>query len=247
MDGNRRWARNRGLDVIHGHSEGALKLVEIVQWWMEHNGGKLRYMTVWAFSTDNFNRPASEVDGLMKLIGRELQRLVHFPHVHMFRIRISVVGDRSRLPQSLIDGIKAIEHATASYDSFFWQIAVAYSGQGEIVSSVRDALMTSVVENSGSGQCDMTAAGPSGPSLADRLAKLDTGAISQCTYNGRLGFPRANAILRTGGDWRTSGFMLWDTQYAELFFSKKMWPDIKEWDFLNMLVDYNKREIRHGK
>ncbi|RUS32895.1 putative undecaprenyl diphosphate synthase-domain-containing protein [Jimgerdemannia flammicorona] len=227
MDGNRRWARVRGMEIIHGHVKGAWKLLEVLGWWMEHHRGNLKYMTFWTFSTDNFNRPESEVNGLMRLLASELGGLLYNSYIHFFKIRVVVIGDRSRLAQSLVDIIEEVECATAKYDSFFWQIAVAYGGQDEIVTSVNATLKAN--------------------HSSATLAMLSANEISRYTYNGRLGYPRVNIILRTGGDHRTSGFLLWDSQYAELKFSSKLWPEFEESDFVAALVDYSKRDIRLGK
>ena len=146
MDGNRRFARARGQPVIIGHTKGAETASKVLEWWLRfipntscYAAGTLpRYLTCWAFSSENFNRNSDERDALFQLMAGEFKSLAFTSMVHLFQIRVQIIGSqRHRLPVELLDTIDMLQETTAMYDHLFLQIAVGYGGRDEIVTSVR--------------------------------------------------------------------------------------------------------------
>ncbi|CAK5283454.1 unnamed protein product [Mycena citricolor] len=223
MDGNRRFARRRKEQVIAGHRTGAVTASRVVEWWLRHRDIGPQYLTCWAFSSDNFARPAAERDGLFGLMTSEFKALAFSSVVHLYRIRITFIGSenaRTKLPPTLVEAMELVEQVTRGYDSLFLQIAVGYGGREEIVDAVN--------------------------SLHNRQERISEASISREMYGRGCGIPPVDLIVRTS-EKRTSGFLLWDSQAAELHFIDKLWPELSELDWLQTLDAYAKREIRGGK
>ena len=149
MDGNRRYARNLGKPVIVGHQHGAQTAGNILEWWLRfmpntatysQSGPGPQYLTVWAFSAENFKRSQEELDGLFCLMAAEFKSLAFTSIVHLFQIRVRVIGSREGLPQELLDSIELLEESTRMYSRLFFQVAVGYGGRDEIVQSVKSVL-----------------------------------------------------------------------------------------------------------
>ncbi|KAF7334704.1 Alkyl transferase [Mycena venus] len=229
MDGNRRYARQLGQPVLAGHAKGAATASKVLEWWIRHlppavnhpSSGFPKYMTCWAFSSENFHRRAAERDGLFALMTDEFKSLAFTSLIHLFRIRVSFIGaDRHKFPPELCQAMIFAEEATEKYDSLFLQIAVGYGGREEVVSAVRH--------------------------LIAEGKEITEHNISEETYCQRRGVPPVNLIIRTS-ERRTSGFFLWDTQTAELHFVDKLWPQLTELDWLHAIESFTRREIRGGK
>ncbi|CAK5267944.1 unnamed protein product [Mycena citricolor] len=223
MDGNRRFARRRNEQVIAGHRTGAVTASRVVEWWLRHRHIGPRYLTCWAFSSDNFARPAAEQDGLFGLMTSEFKALAFSSVVHLYRIRITFIGSanaRTKLPPTLVEAMDFVERVTCGYDALFLQIAVGYGGREEIVDAVK--------------------------SLQDRQERISEASVSREMYGRGRGIPPVDLIVRTS-EKRTSGFLLWDSQAAELHFIDKLWPELSELDWLQTLDAYAEREIRGGK
>jgi undecaprenyl diphosphate synthase len=146
MDGNRRYARQLGQPVLAGHAQGAVTASKVLEWWIRHlprtinhaSSGLPKYMTCWAFSSENFSREAGERDGLFALMAAEFKSLAFTSMVHLFRIRVSFIGDdRRKFPPELRQAMALTEKVTSTYDALFLQIAVGYGGREEVVSAVR--------------------------------------------------------------------------------------------------------------
>ncbi|KAF8075737.1 Decaprenyl diphosphate synthase-like protein [Lyophyllum atratum] len=229
MDGNRRYARTMGQSVRVGHQRGALTAVNVLQWWLRfmpntatytHPGPGPQYLTLWVFSTENFKRPKEEVDVLFRLMTVHFNSLAFTSSIHLFQIRVRIVGNRERLPRELVDAIELLEDMTRRYSRLFLQIAVGYGGRDEIVHSVR--------------------------SVIARGVEVTEGSISQGTFCSQMGVPPVELIVRTS-ERRTSGFFLWDTQTAELHFLDKLWPQLTEGDWLDAIASFSQREMRNGR
>lgn len=180
MDGNRRFARARGTAVINGHIKGVETASNVLMWWLKflpyarnHKCGAYpKYLTLWAFSSDNFKRPKEEVDGLLRLMTAEFKSLAFASLIHLFKIRVRVIGgDRSQFPVELVNVIKLLEESTREYDYLHLLIALGYGGREEIISSVQRVLKRGLEIN------EMT--------------------IGSETYCGRINVPPVDLIIRT--------------------------------------------------
>ncbi|PPQ78863.1 hypothetical protein CVT25_002431 [Psilocybe cyanescens] len=229
MDGNRRYARNLGQPIIVGHQRGAQTAGNILEWWLRfmpnaakysHKSLGPQYLTVWAFSAENFKRTQEELDGLFRLMTAEFKSLAYTSIVHLFQIRVRVIGSRDGLPRELLDSIELLEETTGMYSRLYLQVAVGYGGRDEIVRSVNSALA--------------------------RGEEITEDAISRGTFCASVGVPPVDLIVRTS-ERRTSGFFLWDTQTAELHFINKLWPELNEGDWLDAVASFAVREMRGGK
>jgi undecaprenyl diphosphate synthase len=217
MDGNGRWATRRGLPRTAGHRAGVKALTRIVEAAPQLGVKKL---TVFAFSSDNWRRPAAEVDALMRLfssyLGNEAERQARKG------TRLTVIGRRDRLPSGLSDEISRVEAATADGDRLHLRVAVDYSA--------RDAISRILVAGSGRD-----------PPSRDRIGRL----ISQSAEDDASG-PDVDLLIRTGGEKRLSDFLLWECAYAELAFLDVMWPDFTPTNLAGVIADFRSRERRFG-
>jgi undecaprenyl diphosphate synthase len=215
MDGNGRWARARRLPRALGHRAGAKTLDRVLHWCREAG---IRYLTVYAFSTENWSRPADEVSALMRLlsdyIGEKTDELV------ANRIRFRVVGRRSDLSASLRDEIAALEEKTKGGD-FTLVVALSYGGRDEIVRAVR-------------AFCANRAPGE----------EPTEEALSRCMDAPDV--PDPDLIVRTSGELRTSNFLLWQSAYSEYYFTPVLWPDFDRAEFDRALASFAGRERRRG-
>jgi short-chain Z-isoprenyl diphosphate synthase len=227
MDGNRRFARLAGSTLLDGHHRGADKLQEVLDWCQRL---EVRVVTVWCFSLDNFQRSASEVKGLLRLFEDKTRAMVHDDTLHQRGIRVRFIGEIERLPASLRKEIEKVEAATADYREFQLNIAMAYGGREEITEAFRRFF------------ADRAA---SGDSVETILARLDASVIEPYLYTS--GQPEPDLILRTSGEVRLSGFLLWQSAYSEYYFADACWPALREIDFLRALRAYHVRQRRFGR
>jgi short-chain Z-isoprenyl diphosphate synthase len=228
MVGNRRFARTRALlTILEGHARGADKLEEVLNW-CEETG--VRIVTVWIFSLDNFNRSAPEVDGLMRLFEKKFLELVTHPRVHQNQIRVRTLGQTGRLPAPVREAIREVEQATAHYTRRVLNVGVAYGGREEIVEAFRGYIQ------------DRAAAGVPAAEIA---AGLTAGAIEPYLYTSHV--PDPDLIIRTSGEVRLSGFLLWQSVYSEFYFCDTNWPAFRKIDFLRALREFNDRQRRYGR
>ncbi|MDI6819500.1 MAG: polyprenyl diphosphate synthase [Candidatus Hodarchaeaceae archaeon] len=220
LDGNRRFAREAGLEEWRGHVLGAEKLEEVLGWCQELG---IKYGTVYAFSTENFNRPSKEVEALMDLFAERFEKIA--TDVHKNKVRIRVIGDLSRLPERVVAAIKKAEEATRDHDAYFLNVAIGYGGRAEIVSAVRRI-------------CERVKGGELKPE------DIDEPLIGSHLYTA--GEPDPDLIIRTSGEERLSGFLLWQSAYSELYFCEANWPEFTRIDFLRAIRTYQGRERRFG-
>jgi short-chain Z-isoprenyl diphosphate synthase len=228
MDGNRRFARDLGsTQVSMGHARGAEKLQQVLSWCYET---EIPVVTVWSFSLDNFHRDTSEVEALFQLFEDKTRELAQHSEVHKNDVRVRYIGKIDLLPPSLQEAIRAAEEATAHYDRFHLNIAMAYGGREEITDAFRHYLEAEAAE---------------GKSLAEVAKSFDDRAIEPHLYTS--GLPEPDLILRTSGEVRLSGFLLWQSCYSEFYFCDTYWPAFRKIDFLRALRSHHQRQRRFGR
>ncbi|SFR52462.1 polyprenyl diphosphate synthase [Halogeometricum limi] len=220
QDGNRRYARSRGDDAPDGHREGA-KTTERVLDWCDESG--VEELTLYAFSTENFDRPQEELDPLFDLIEGKLYEFADAERVHDAEVRISAIGEVERLPDRLRQAVDYAEGRTSDYDNFRLNIALAYGGRAELLGAVRN-----VAEDVESGE--LAAEDVSVEEIDDRLCRQPARDV--------------DLIIRTGGDERTSNFLPWHANgnEAAVYFCAPYWPEFSKVDFLRGLRTYESRE-----
>ena len=223
MDGNRRYSKLQGnIDVVKGHEIGVDTLEKVLDWSIELG---IEIITVYAFSTENFNRPEHEVEGLMNLFVKNFKRLVDHPKIHNNEVKVKVVGKLDLIPESVRDAIKEAEDATAHYNKRLFNIAIGYDGRLEIIDSVKK-----IIEQVQAGEIS--------------IDDVDEDLISKNLYTEGLEDP--NLIIRTSGEERLSGFLLWQSSYSELYFCETLWPELRKVDFIRAIRSYQERERKFG-
>ena len=223
MDGNRRYSKLQGnMDVVKGHEIGVDTLEKVLDWSIELG---IEIITVYAFSTENFNRPQHEVEGLMNLFVKNFKRLVDHEKIHNNEVKVKVVGRTELIPESVRDAIKEAEDATAHYDKRLFNIAIGYDGRLEIIDSFKK-----IIEDVQAGKIT--------------IDDVDEDLVSKNLYTGGLDDP--NLIIRTSGEERLSGFLLWQSSYSELYFCETLWPELRKVDFIRAIRSYQERERRFG-
>lgn len=228
MDGNRRFARESGLkSASDGHARGAEKLREVLSWCYELG---IPVVTVWSFSLDNLSRDTSEVEALLHLFERETRRLAEHSEVHTNQVRVRYLGKLEVLPESLREAIEHAEETTRSYERFQLNIAMAYGGREEITDAFRGYL----------AEC-----AKNGKTLAEALASFDDRAVESFLYTS--GLPEPDLIIRTSGEVRLSGFLLWQSAYSEFYFCDTHWPAFRKIDLLRAVRSYHQRQRRFGR
>ncbi|MBQ9034132.1 MAG: isoprenyl transferase [Lachnospiraceae bacterium] len=220
MDGNGRWAKRRGLPRTAGHAQGARTVEQILED-ADHMG--IRYLTVYAFSTENWSRPDSEVKALMNLLRTYMK--TSLAKCAKNNVRIRVIGDKSRLDKDLQASIANLERETASNTGIGFQIAINYGSRDEMVRAVQAAAQK--VKDGELKPEDITE-----NFLSD---SLDT-----------CGIPDPDLLIRTGGEQRISNFLLWQTAYSELYFCDAAWPDFNKAELEKAVDAFNHRERRYG-
>lgn len=223
LDGNRRWAeRRQGAKAAHGHAAGANKIFEFLDWCEEIG---INIVTLYMLSTDNLlRRNSTEMDDLMRIIGSVAEEMAKRK-----RWVIRIVGDRSSLPQELLAQLEAAESATQNLEKPQVNLAVGYGGRKEIADAMRSILKQHSTD---------------GTSI-DQLAELLTpDLITQHLYTG--GQPDPDLIIRTSGEQRLSGFLLWQSSNSELYFEEALWPDFRKVDFLRAIRAFESRNRRFG-
>jgi tritrans,polycis-undecaprenyl-diphosphate synthase [geranylgeranyl-diphosphate specific] len=226
LDGNRRWAVRRGLDPWKGHEQGAQKVEDFLDWIGEIE--KVRTVTLYAFSTENFQRPPQEVSAIFRLLKDYLNSLLTDERIRKNQIRVKVLGRTRLLPGEIRDLIRRVEESTAHYDRHYFNFAVAYGGRTEIVDAV-SSLARDVKE--------------------ERLSidQINEQVIEGYLYTAHLPKCSPDLIIRTSGEIRLSNFLTWQGAYSELFFVDVFWPAFRKLDLLRAIRMYQKRQRRFGK
>jgi len=259
-DGNRRWAQRNHLKIRDGHVRGALTVTNMILWFIKYQSLGVKAITFWCFSTDNFKRSKEEVDHILGTMRDEIEALRNNPLVHIFKMKIGVLGRIEQFPEDLQTSIQNLEEETKHYSDFYLQLAMPYGGQTEIVDAVKSAIVTGLTPPPSPMQGDRFSDSQVGTPTTPRIVDLDfkvnlsdvvklvsEEGIGRHTYTAKIGVPPVDFIVRTSGECRTSGFMLWDSQYAEMLFLEKMWPDVSEHDYVDSLRKFSQRQIRKGQ
>lgn len=220
MDGNGRWARRRMMPRLEGHRQGAKSVRRAVEF-CRHNG--IEFLTLYAFSTENWQRPAGEVSGLMKLLSQFIDS--ELEEIHANDVRLRTIGQLSRLPARLVDKIAAAIEKTSGNKSLVLNIALSYGGRQDIVNA---ALKLAREMKSGT------------------LEESDVTEEVLAGYLDTAGMPDPDLLIRTGGEMRVSNFLLWQCAYAELYFSPVLWPDFDDEAFMAAIEEYRSRQRRFG-
>ena len=221
MDGNGRWAKLNNKTRLEGHSKGVSSVRRIIQKSIEL---KIGYLSLYAFSNDNWNRPKIEINGLMGLFSQTIEK--EFNAFMDNDIKVSFIGDVSRFPKALRKLIDKTVQDTYDNCTLNLNIALGYSGRMEILESTKQIVNKVISGNLG-------------------VDNIDESVFSDNLYYSDL--PDPDLLIRTGGESRISDFMLWQIAYCEIFFIKKHWPDFNEQDFLDIIHEFDKRERRYGR
>jgi short-chain Z-isoprenyl diphosphate synthase len=221
LDGNRRWASEQGSSSAAGHRAGAAKIAEFLQWCDELG---VDVATLWLLSTDNLQRPAEELEPLLRIIEDAVTSLAASGSW-----RVRHVGSRAQLPERTRRVLAETEELTAKVEGMTVNVAVGYGGRQELVDAVRALLQ----EHAAAGR-----------SLEDLAEEIDVEHIAAHLYT--RGQPDPDLVIRTSGEQRLSGFLLWQSAHSEFWFCEAYWPDFRRVDFLRALRDYAARERRYG-
>jgi len=228
LDGNRRHARQRRLDDLREiYRCGAEKLDDVLDWCTELG---IPALTLWVFSTENLKRSPVEISGILAAIEAKIASLALDPLVHQRRIRVRAIGRLDILPESVAAAIRAAEIATAKYSSMTLTVAAAYGGREEIVDAVRTLLK---------------AHGQQSVSSPEVMESITPEAIARHLYAADL--PDPDLIIRTSGEVRMSGFLLWQSVHSEFYFTDALWPSFRKIDFLRAIRAYQARIRRFGR
>ena len=220
MDGNGRWAQQRGLDRSEGHAEGVKTVRRITE---AASKAGIEYLTLYTFSTENWNRPKDEVDALMHLIVIAIER--ETPDLIKNNVRLTMIGDMDRMPKEARERLERCMSETSHCTGLTLVLALSYSSRWEIVEACRRLAAEA-------------AAGT-----------LDPAAINDHVFSERLStadMPDPDLLIRTGGDMRVSNFLLWQIAYSEMYFTSTYWPDFSEADFFDAIDAYAGRQRRFG-
>lgn len=215
MDGNRRWAKTRGLPPFEGHRAGYKKIEEMLNWCRDAG---IKILTLFAFSTENWQRPKEEVDFLMKLFLLALTRDIK--KLHKNKVRVRIIGRREGLPEKLKEAIKKSEELTKNNGGGTLNLAINYGGRPELADAFKKIAKNPPEE-------------------------ITEETISQNLYTA--GLPDPDLIIRTSGEQRLSGFLTWQSAYSELLFINHHWPEFSKEDFDAALADFANRQRRFGR
>ena len=222
LDGNRRWAKNTlAASPEHGHRKGAEKIIEVLEWCEEAD---VNIITLWLLSTDNLNRPAEELDPLLRIIGAAVDRLGETK-----RWEIRTLGALDLLPDWLHEKLKKVEIESKGASAIVVNVAIGYGGRREIVDAVRNYIRGGIT------------AGKTADEIADEISSDE---IGKHLYTA--GLPDPDLVIRTSGEQRLSGFLLWQSAHSEFYFCEAYWPDFRRVDFLRALRSYSQRHRRFG-
>src|SRR4030043_526536 len=217
IDGNRRWAKEKGLSSFHGHKKGLDNVEKIMDYCVKKG---VKILTLYVFSVENWNRSKKEINYLMRLFVNNLTK----KNIKKFNdkgIRFQTIGQKEKLPKLLQEKIKEIEKATKNNKKSILNLAISYGGRPEIIQAIKNIIKKKIPIN-----------------------KINEEIINQNLWTVGLAYP--DFIIRTGGEIRLSNFLTWQSAYSELYFTKKYWPEITEKDLDKALDEYNKRERRFG-
>ncbi|SMH71642.1 Tritrans,polycis-undecaprenyl-diphosphate synthase (geranylgeranyl-diphosphate specific) [Candidatus Nitrosotalea okcheonensis] len=225
LDGNRRWAKRNLIMKIDGHFRGADAVEKLLDWCEELN---IKIITLYVLSAENLNRKDDELDYLYDLINKRLYKLYNDPRIHKNRMKVKAIGSMELLPDFLRDILNKLEETTKDYDDHYLNIAIAYGGQNELVDAIKK--IGSRIKD---GSLDIN--------------QIDKEVIESSLYTSHLPQSSPDMILRTSGEKRLSGFLLWQSAYSELVFMDVYWPEFRKIDLMRAIRTFQKRGRRLGK
>lgn len=221
MDGNGRWAKAQGKDRSYGHQEGVTSVREVVN---AATAIGLNYLTLYTFSTENWKRPEVEVQALMSLLVAAIHR--ETPDLMKKNVRLMAIGDLSRLPNDALHTLSGCIKQTSENTGTTVVLALSYSSRWEITDAIRQ-----IASNVRDNKLD--------------ISDISENLVSECLTT--RGIPDPDLLVRTGGEMRVSNFLMWQLAYAEFYFSAKFWPEFRENELYEAILDYQMRERRFGK
>ena len=221
MDGNGRWAKLHGKERLFGHYNGVESVRAVITASVQLG---VKYLTLYTFSTENWNRPKAEVDGLMELLVENIVK--ETPTFHEKNIRFTTIGNNSLLPEKALRKLEECIAETASNSGMTLVLALSYSSRWEITEAVRR-----IADKVKNGELN--------------VEDIDDDVVSNNLTT--VGIPDPELLIRTSGELRLSNYLLWQMAYTELYFTDTLWPDFREESFYEAIVDYQKRERRFGK
>ena len=220
MDGNGRWAKKIGKERLFGHQAGADSVRSCCEYAVEHG---IEYLSLFAFSEENWGRPSDEVSGLMSLMIKSI--IEEQPVFMKNNIRFRAIGDMSRVPEDVVSHIRECEKATGSNTGLTLIVFLSYSGKWDILQAVNRF----VEENAG------------------KLPEMKMDGESMNRYLSTYGIPEPDLLIRTSGEMRISNYMLWQCAYTEFYFTDVLWPDFRKENLAEAISVFSKRERRYGK
>ncbi len=225
LDGNRRWAWERDMAPYDGHYVGAKVGEEVLNWCLDYG---IKTLTLYTFSTENFHRPSDEVNAVLRIVEDEARKLGEDRRLHTHKVRVKTLGRIDLLPETLRDVLLRLEDETRNYDGHFLNVALAYTGRAEIVDATKK-----IVEDVNQGHLS--------------LQQINEDMFRKYLYTAHLPNPNPDLVIRTSGEERLSGFLLWQSAYSELVFVDVFWPEFRRIDFLRAIRLYQMRHRRFGR
>lgn len=225
LDGNRRWGINNDLSSIAAHKLGASTGEKFLEWCLDLG---IKTVTVYAFSTENFKRPKEEVAQILSILEEQTEKLLGDRKIRDYKVHVKAIGRTDLLPISLQSALHKIEAATSNYNRHYLNVAVAYGGRAEILDATRK-----IAEVVSAGEVDSEA--------------ITEEFFNQFLYTAHLPNPYPDMIIRTSGEERLSGFLLWQAAYSEFCFMDVYWPAFRKIDFLRAIRTYQNRKRRFGE
>jgi tritrans,polycis-undecaprenyl-diphosphate synthase [geranylgeranyl-diphosphate specific] len=224
LDGNRRWANEQDMNPWIGHKHGAETVENLLDWCLMLG---VKFVTLYMFSTENFRRPAAEVEEIMKIAEVKFRKLLTDERIHKNRVHVKVIGRTNMLPENLQQLIADVEKTTAEYDNQFLNFAFAYGGRAEIVDAAK-----LIAEQVKAGVLN--------------VEDIDEATFEKYLYTSHMPKQDPDMIIRTSGEERLSGFLLWQSAYSELLFLDVFWPDFRLIDLLRAIRTFQNRKRRFG-
>lgn len=225
LDGNRRWASEHSMSPWEGHQFGAEKVENLLEWCLDLD---IKTITIYTFSMENFQRPRIEIEEIMKILEERLRKILSDERIHKHKVQVRVIGRTSLLPERIQEVIRQIEESTANYDEHYLNMAVSYGGRAEIIDATKK-----IAEEAQEGTLD--------------VSEIDEAVIERHLYTAHLPKSDPDLIIRTSGEERLSGFLLWQGAYSELCFIDVFWPDFRRIDLWRAVRTFQQRDRRHGK
>ena len=225
LDGNRRWASEKALNPWFGHEKGAERVDQLLGWCLKLG---VKSITLYAFSTENFRRSKNEVKEIMRITKEEFEKILTDERIHKNKVHVKVIGRLSLLPKDLQQLIMDVENATQDYDEHFLNLALAYGGRAEIVDAAKK-----IAERVHEGELG--------------LQEIDEQIFEKYLYTSHMSKQDPDLIIRTSGEERLSGFLLWQSAYSELCFLDVYWPGFRFIDLLRAVRTFQKRRRRFGQ